>query len=664
MKIKIKKIFYLLSIFLIGLMILSGCTFNFLNSTTTENESNTNITPTTVETTTNVEDSSTTTETPTTTTEDITSTTEKLIYYTVSFDSNGGSEIDSITLLENSLIEKPDDPNLLGYTFNGWYYNDNLWDFSNDVITSDMTLIAKWDINQYSVSLTVNNILAGITLGSGNYDYNEEVIISASPYLGYTFIGWYDGDDLVDENATYSFNMPANDVSYTAKFKSNTNTKYICNHYLEKLDGDYEFYETEEFTGITEALTNVSSKTYEGYTAKSFDQAVISGDGSTEINIYYDRNTYTLELSIDNSLGGSVSGDGSYKYGESVTISVTLNDNYTFNGWYEGTEVISTETSYTFTMPASNISYMASLTYNSIGLINYGYSDLLTYDNYEELIKLYNNLYDLCFDFYSGEIDTETRVVSTSSDETSTVYIISGDNKNCYFDEDIVSTDEAKAVYSTLLLDHPEFYFTTGLLVGYSNSSYYLNVVCKEEYVDNSVRLDYLAKINAYKALIKEEIGNTTDEEDIVKIIHDYIVNNSSYAFKEDGETPDDSSYSHNILGIILYNKGVCESYAEVFQLLLRDNGINCIKVTGYGNSAAHAWNYAMINNKWYAFDVTWDDPVTTSGTGTLRYDYYGKGSNSKTFSSSHTPNTEGDMTTGINYLYTLPELASKSLSV
>ena len=67
---------------------------------------------------------------------------------TVSFDSAGGTKIDPITHIDlNEKIKKPADPVREGYTFNGWYYKDKLFDFNLPIITS-FTLTAKWTKNE------------------------------------------------------------------------------------------------------------------------------------------------------------------------------------------------------------------------------------------------------------------------------------------------------------------------------------------------------------------------------------------------------------------------------------------------------------------------------------------------------------------------------------
>lgn len=70
--------------------------------------------------------------------------------FLVTFDSNGGSAVDGITVKKGEKITKPADPiksNKNGeYEFLGWYYAGAEWDFEKDVVTENVTLIAKWKL--------------------------------------------------------------------------------------------------------------------------------------------------------------------------------------------------------------------------------------------------------------------------------------------------------------------------------------------------------------------------------------------------------------------------------------------------------------------------------------------------------------------------------------
>lgn len=71
--------------------------------------------------------------------------------YTVTFDSNGGSDVPSQTdLMYSDLIPEPEPPTREGYTFQGWYFDENCtyrWDFETSQVGQSMTLYAAWEPN-------------------------------------------------------------------------------------------------------------------------------------------------------------------------------------------------------------------------------------------------------------------------------------------------------------------------------------------------------------------------------------------------------------------------------------------------------------------------------------------------------------------------------------
>lgn len=124
------------------------------------------------------------------------------------------------------------------------------------------------------------------------------------------------------------------------------------------------------------------------------------------------------------------------------------------------------------------------------------------------------------------------------------------------------------------------------------------------------------------QTIIKDSITDKMSDYDKVKVIHDYIVNNTSYDYDNYyADTIPDESYS--IEGVILNGTAVCQGYAETFQLFMNLLGIKNKFITGYANGGGHAWNLVKLNNKWYHVDTTWDDPVSAEGKPMLRYNYF-----------------------------------------
>lgn len=66
------------------------------------------------------------------------------VYYTVTFNSNGGSEIPSQKSAAGAKVKIPAEPTYDNYVFDEWTYNGKAWDFNNDTVKGDMTLTAQW----------------------------------------------------------------------------------------------------------------------------------------------------------------------------------------------------------------------------------------------------------------------------------------------------------------------------------------------------------------------------------------------------------------------------------------------------------------------------------------------------------------------------------------
>ncbi|MBR3494284.1 MAG: leucine-rich repeat protein [Clostridia bacterium] len=107
-------------------------------------------------------------------------------------------------------------------------------------------------------------------------------------------------------------------------------------------------------------------------------------------------------------------------------------------------------------------------------------------------------------------------------------------------------------------------------------------------------------------AIVAACIQPGMSDEQKALVLHDYLTQHAQY------DVTLNLPYTHDPDGVLLYNRGVCQSYAEAYQLLLNEVGIdNCLE---YGEN--HVWNMACLDGDWVHIDVTWDDP-TRYGQGT-----------------------------------------------
>ena len=141
--------------------------------------------------------------------------------YTVKF-MNGEDEVKSITADYNSTIavnDAPVAPGKEGSVFGGWYNGTEKFVFDETKVTSDLTLTAKWTKGSYT--LTVDGSAEG-------HDYDEEVAVDEPTKTGYTFAGWTVETENVTpqkgDDGKWRFQMPAGNVTLTAKWKINEYT--------------------------------------------------------------------------------------------------------------------------------------------------------------------------------------------------------------------------------------------------------------------------------------------------------------------------------------------------------------------------------------------------------------------------------------------------------
>lgn len=118
------------------------------------------------------------------------------------------------------------------------------------------------------------------------------------------------------------------------------------------------------------------------------------------------------------------------------------------------------------------------------------------------------------------------------------------------------------------------------------------------------------------KVILSECVDSESDYQTELNI-HDWIINHSSYS-KAAPEEGQDAYYLLSAEGA-----GVCNAYADAMHLLLNSAGIECKKVVGTSRGESHTWNQVKIDGEWYEVDVTWDDPVSSTGKETLTYNYF-----------------------------------------
>ena len=193
----------------------------------------------------------------------------------------------------------------------------------------------KYDRNSYEVTYAyVGTAPAGASAlpEKATVKYGAPVAVAAAATApGYTFSGWSQKED---------FTMPAENVTITGSFTANSNTEYTVRHHFQNILDDAYDADTamlsETLSGTTDTLTAAAAaKTVAGFTAQSFQQKNIAGDGSTVVDIYYNRNSYTVTYAVTGTVDPNPNyKQADYRFGQNVAAeAAAAKAGYDFIGW-------------------------------------------------------------------------------------------------------------------------------------------------------------------------------------------------------------------------------------------------------------------------------------------------------------------------------------------
>ncbi len=278
--------------------------------------------------------------------------------------------IDQKVTYDSDVITKPGNTftgRTYSITYDQGYTNNREWEKTS--LPSDITN-AHLTFKSWSISGREYN--AGIKLTKPNFVTNGTVIATADwntadikltgvTRSGYTFTGWKCSEDgnIYAAGTTYRINTgtTALNITFTAQWTANKDTKYVVRHWKQKLyldgtkkyaDGsrhdtvNYFLADTDNLTGTTDTLVKPLLKSYEGFTSPSVQTVTVKGDGSLIVDYYYTRNKYKIDdgdkkggsddgSDTDSDKGNGIediTGGGEYYYEEEVTMEAAVKKGY------------------------------------------------------------------------------------------------------------------------------------------------------------------------------------------------------------------------------------------------------------------------------------------------------------------------------------------------
>ena len=244
-----------------------------------------------------------------------------------------------------------------------------------------------------------------------------------------------------------------------------------------------------------------------------------------------------------------------------------------------------------------------------LSVITYcNFTDTNLFDKREEIVLKENEYYlDRDFEFvqnYDDEVHNYTEllnyiyhVVNTGSKE-GTGYCVR-EYKNCAKDlEEIGNNKELLSTINNFV--HPYNSFSSIIFTYNTKGDFDIKVnkiYSKENIIDINGVVD---------RVIKENIVDTMTTTQKLKIIHDYIIDNTKYDTLKSKNINDMTYKSNTAIGVLLEGYGICSGYSDAMSIFLGKLGIDNYKIS----NDTHIWNLVKVNNKWLHIDLTWDDPI------------------------------------------------------
>ena len=254
-----------------------------------------------------------------------------------------------------------------GYTFVNWTENGNVVSSNASysfTVNNDRTLVANFLLDNYVVSLSAEPANGGNVTGGGAFHYGDNCTVIATGNPGFSFVNWTENGTQVSSNASYSFIVTAN-RTLVANF---TSQNYVITAIAEPSyggtvsgAGGYNYGETCHLAATANSGYIFLNWTKNGTVVSSYSDYSFTVTETATYVAHFQAQTYTVTVSSNPTEGGTVSGGGTFFYGQTCTVHASANDCYSFTNWTENGNVVSSQADYSFTV-TGNRSLVANFT--------------------------------------------------------------------------------------------------------------------------------------------------------------------------------------------------------------------------------------------------------------------------------------------------------------
>ena len=222
-------------------------------------------------------------------------------------------------------------------------------------VTENRNLVANFQAQpqQYTINVSANPSNGGNVTGGGTYNQGQSCTVSATANSGYTFVNWTENGTQVSANANFTFTVTSN-RNLVAHF---TAQSYVITAIADPTaggvvtgSGGYNYGETCTLTATANTGYTFQRWTKNGTQVSTNPTYSFTVTESATYTAHFNAQSYTITVAANPNNAGSVSGGGSYTYGQTCTVSASANSSFTFTNWTENGTQVSTNANYSFTV--------------------------------------------------------------------------------------------------------------------------------------------------------------------------------------------------------------------------------------------------------------------------------------------------------------------------
>lgn len=247
-----------------------------------------------------------------------------------------------------------------GFTFSNWTENGS--QVSNQAnytftVNGNRSLVANFSPVTYNVTTSSSPANGGTTTGGGSYNSGASCTVTATANPGFVFDNWTMNNAPVSTNPSYTFTVTSN-CNLVAHFSAQTYTVTVSTDPERGTvsgGGTFNYGQTCAVSATANPHYVFESWTENDDVISTENFYIFDVTANRDLVANFAAEMYEIKVSANPAEGGNVTGEGSYAYGETVTVAAEANEEqmYHFVRWTENGNELSTDEEYTFTAEAS-----------------------------------------------------------------------------------------------------------------------------------------------------------------------------------------------------------------------------------------------------------------------------------------------------------------------